>query len=149
MGQQLSLTEQNRGNFLANGKTSSEILVSINTFRQLNGPTAYFQVTMQRWQCPIYNGTLKHFFLIKYELDNRYACFCLFKRFIFFGGFCSNVTCAFLLGRNKYKKSIQLCHLISSNPLFSNSRMSYLQQYLLPCVYQEQDYIARLALKDK
>ena len=42
---------------------------------------------MQRWQCPIHNGMLKSY-LIKYELDKRYACFCFFKLFLFIcGGF--------------------------------------------------------------
>ena len=40
---------------------------------------------MQRWQCPIHNGMLKSY-LIKYELDKRYACFCFFKLFLFMCG---------------------------------------------------------------
>ena len=52
---------------------------------------------IQRWQCPIYNGTLESF------VDQawiRYQCFCFFKLFIFICGFFLIVTCEFLVIRS-------------------------------------------------
>ena len=52
---------------------------------------------MQRWQCPIYNGTLESFVE---QAWIRYQCFCFFKLFIFICGFFLIVTCEFLVIRS-------------------------------------------------
>ena len=65
--------------------------------------------TMQRWQCPIYNGKLC---LIKYEIGKN-VFFCFFKLFIFICGFLAKITCAFLALKKQWRNSQKKEHFSS------------------------------------
>ena len=69
------------------------------TIYSLKGCRRNLKVSIKRWQCPIYNSTFKSY-LIMYELDDRYACFCFFKLFIFISGF--SVRSKWEIHRNKH-----------------------------------------------
>ena len=71
-----------------------------------------------RWQCLIYNGTLKSLFSSRNELDIQ-----IFTRFIFFCGFSAKLICAFPVNK-KIWRNHQINHF-SSQKNDANFHINY------------------------